>query len=185
MKAEMRNGEAGSALMVALVAIVILLPITLLMAGLALRWQKESAEYRQLTGQEFAAQAGLAEAIHRLSNGKLGLGVNQATSLVLERVAPHQPLVRIARLDDVVLTLDGTILPAEAATSLDLEQVGFDADGRAFYLYRELELYAVTVNVSTGPSRSGVRIHALLSRTPEGEIKTFGVDTERGYFDTD
>ena len=48
--------EDGAALVTVLVAIIVLLPPTILLATLALRWQRQSIDYRDRIAQEFAAE---------------------------------------------------------------------------------------------------------------------------------
>ena len=47
--------EEGAALVTVLVAIIVLLPPTIVLASLALRWQRQSIDFRDRIAQELAA----------------------------------------------------------------------------------------------------------------------------------
>lgn len=179
----MRDNERGMVLVIVLVAIVVLLPLTLLMTSLTISWQKQSIQYRESISQEYAAQAGLAELAQRLSGSGIDLEVEQSTTFQIDPVGEigrHPPKIRITRLPDAVLSVDGSILTAPSE-DLDLDETGIDSDGRVFYRYRKLEIYLAEIVVAVGAGRRGVRLYGVLARVGD-EVKLLGVDSERGFF---
>ena len=69
----MKSGERGAALIVVLVAIVVMLPPTLVLTSLAIRWQRQALDYRDTVAEEFVAEAGFEEARNRIASPALGL----------------------------------------------------------------------------------------------------------------
>lgn len=176
------SSERGVALVVVLVAIVVLLPPTILLSALAIRWQRQSIDLRDGIGEDFAAQAGFEEARNRIASATFGLAMNESTSFILEELDELTPDVRIARGEDVVLTLDGRVLSGVAAERADLEQTGTDPEGRVVYQYRKLEIYVVEVEVQRRPTLRAVKLDGVVARLPDGSLQTLGLKTTRGFW---
>ena len=177
------QSERGSALVVVLVAIVILLPLTLLLSTVALRWQKQSLSLRDGFGGEFAARAGLEEAKNRIATDGFDLAPERETSFVVDEIGPLTVSVSVLRQPDIVLTVSGQVLEGAAARSVDVEATGTDAEGREVYRYRPLEVYMVRSEVIAGSGRRGVRLYSVIGRLPDGSIRPLGVSAKKGYFD--
>lgn len=176
------SSERGVALVVVLVAIVVLLPPTILLSALAIRWQRQSIDLRDGIAEDFAAYAGFEEARNRIASATFGLSPNEATSFTVEELDGLTPDVRVARGEDVVLTLNGRVLSGAAAQRVDLEQTGTDPDGRVVYQYRKLEIYVVEVEVRRRPTLRAVRLEAIVARLPDGSLQTLGMKTTRGFW---
>ena len=176
------KSERGIALVVVLLAIVVLLPPTILLSALAIRWQRQSIDLRDGVAEEFAAQAGFEEARNRIASATFGLAPNEARSFILEELDELTPDVRVARGEDVVLTLNGRVLSGAAAERADLEQTGTDPEGRVVYQYRKLEVYVVEVEVKTRPTLRAVKLEGVVARLPAGSLQTLGVKTTRGFW---
>lgn len=179
------RSEDGTALVVVLAAIVILLPTTLVLTALALRWQRQSIDLRDLLAEELAADGAFGEARARLASGagsqRLEIPVGESRSFT-----PHAAAVqdfhieaRVSHEKDVVLSVSGQVLEGLAAERLDLEQTGTDAEGRVIYRFRKVEIYVVEVSVHRRPSLAAVRLRAVLARLPDGTIQVTGVTRSR------
>jgi hypothetical protein len=179
------SSERGVALVVVLVAIVVLLPPTILLSALAIRWQRQTIDLRDGVEEDFAAHAGLEEARNRIASTTFGLAPNEATAFVLDELGDVTPSVRIAREEDVVLTLDGGVLEGPAAAKVNLEQTGVDAEGRVVYQYRKLEIYVVEVDVKRRPTLRAVKLEGVIARLPDSSVQTLGVKTTRGFWPDD
>jgi Tfp pilus assembly protein PilX len=140
--------EEGAALVTVLVAIIVLLPPTIVLATLALRWQRQSIDFRDQIAQELAAEGVLEEARARLSGSGIDLSPNEGTTFVPREIDGLDSGVRVSRAEDVVLALDGRVLEGLAATSVDLNATGTDAEGRVVYQFRKIEIYLVEIDVS-------------------------------------
>jgi hypothetical protein len=173
------NREQGAALVTVLVAIVVLLPPTIILAGLALRWQRQSIDFRDQIAQELAAEGVLEQARARLSGDAIDLAPNEGASFVPRAVPGLDSKVRVSRAEDVVLTLDGRVLEGMAATSVDLEQTGIDAEGRVVYQFRKVEIYLVEVDVSRRASLPPLKLYGVLARLPDGSLQTLGLTRRR------
>ena len=174
--------EAGAALLVVLVAIVVLLPATLVLTSLAIRWHRQSLDYRDTVAEEFVARAGFEEARNRIASETLGLATGEATSFE-RRESELTARTRIARAQDIVLSLDGRILDASAAAKADLELTGTDPEGRVVYRFRKLEIYVVQVDVARRPTLPAVRSYGIVAKLPDGSVETLGLTVRRGFFD--
>ncbi len=107
--------------MTVLVAIIVLLPPTVLLASLALRWQRQSVDFRDGIAQELAAEGVLEEARARLSGSRYRSRARRRHHRSCPgALARLDGRVRISRAADVVLTLDGRLLEGLAAGSADL-----------------------------------------------------------------
>ncbi|HXV62723.1 MAG TPA: hypothetical protein VEK15_18635, partial [Vicinamibacteria bacterium] len=69
--------DDGVALVVVLLAITVVLPPTLVLATLAMRWQRQAVDWRDMLEQEFAARAGFEEAINRLVAGEISVAPDE------------------------------------------------------------------------------------------------------------
>lgn len=169
----------GAALVVVLLAIAVLLPPTIMLATLALNWQRQSLDYRDTISEEFAAHAGFEEARVRIDADGLGLEPDEGSTFVVEELGAS---VHVAREADIVLTQTGRILYGTAAQKADLELTGVDAEGRVVYQFKKLELYVVRVDVSRRPTLPAVRLYGVLAKLPGGGIEVLGQRSTRGYF---
>lgn len=173
--------ERGAALIVVLLAIAVLLPPTLVLASLALKWQRQSLDYRDTISEEFIAHAGFEEARNRVTADGLGLAPNEASTFVVD-VEDQRASVRVDRVADIVLSQDGRVLEDAAAERADLELTGVDAEGRVVYQFKRLEIYVVRVDVSRRPNLFAVRVYGVLAKLPDGSIQVLGKNSARGYF---
>jgi hypothetical protein len=173
--------QDGVALVVVLMAIVILLPPTLILATLALRWQRQSIDLRDAFSEELAARAAFGEARGRLALGSIEMEPRESRSFDPQPIERLQTRVRISRSEDIVLTAAGRILEGPTAQGLDVEQTGIDPEGRVVYQYRRLEVYLVEVDVSRRPSLAAVRLYGVLARLPEGTVRVLGVTLDRRF----
>jgi hypothetical protein len=169
------KGEEGAAVATVLVAIVVLLPPTILLASLALRWQRQSIDFRDRISQELLAEGALEEARARLSGAEIDLAPDEGTTFVPRSARDAESHVRISRASDVVLTLDGRLLEGLAAGSVDLEQTGVDAEGRVVYQFRKIEVYLVEIDVSRRASLPPLKLYGILGKLPDGSLQTLGL----------
>lgn len=173
--------QEGAALVVVLMAIVILLPPTLVLATFALRWQRQSIDFRDTLSEELAARAGLGEARARLAVGSIRMEPGESRSFVPQPIEGIRTDVRVSRSEDVVLAVDGRILEGIEARSVDLNRTGLDPDGRIVYRYRRLEIYLVEVDSARRPSLAAVQLYGVLARLPDATIQTLGVTLDRRF----
>ncbi len=173
----------GAALVVVLVAIAVLLPPTLVLATLALKWQRQSMDYRDTIAEEFVAHAAFEEARNRVAADGLGLAANGGISFVVDHLGDLRASVRVAREADIVLTQNGRVLEGAATEKVDLERTGVDAEGRVVYQFKKLEIYVVQVDVSHRPTLPAVRLYGVLAKLPDDTIEILGTSLTRGYFD--
>jgi len=171
--------EDGAALVTVLVAIIVMLPPTIVLATLALRWQRQSIDFRDRIAQELAAEGFLEETRARLSGAGIDLAPNEGASLVPRSIDGIDAQVRVSRADDVILSLDGRILEGLAATSVDLEQTGTDPEGRVVYQFRKVEVYLIEVDVALRPSLPPLKLYSILARLPDGSLQTLGLTRRR------
>ncbi|HEY7700416.1 MAG TPA: hypothetical protein VIE88_18455 [Vicinamibacteria bacterium] len=171
--------EEGAALVTVLVAIIVLLPPTILLARLAFRWQGQAIDFRDRIAQELAAEGVLEEARARLAGDGIDLAPNQGTSFVPRPIQGLVSKVRVSRAEDVVLTLDGRVLEGVAARGVDLEQTGTDPEGRVVYQFRKVEVYLVEVDVSRRPSLPPMKLYGVLGKLPGGTLQTLGLTRRR------
>jgi hypothetical protein len=177
--------EQGVALPVVLIAMLILLPLTVILATMVLSWQKQSAEFRDMLGMEFAARAGFEEAINRLHAESIvtALGRGESTRFEIDDVGGFPVRTQISREPDVVLTLGGKVLEGLEADQADLELTVLDPDMRRVRRYRLLEVYLVEVLVSARPTSAGVRLRGALVKVDEGLVHQAGLVIDRGFFE--
>jgi len=173
------NREDGAALVTVLVAIIVLLPPTILLATLALRWQRQSIDYRDRIAQELAAEGVLEEARARLSGDGIDLAPNEGATFVPRDNDGIDSHVRVSRTEDVVLSLDGRLIEGPAATSADLNATGTDAEGRVVYQFRKVEIYLVEIDVSRRASLPPVKLYGILAKLPDGSLQTLGLTRRR------
>jgi hypothetical protein len=180
------SDEKGVALPVVLVAMLILLPLAVILAAMVLSWQKQSAEFRDLLGMEFAARAGFEEAIIRLHSERSvqELGVGESTRFLTDDLGGFPVHSKINREADVVLTLGGGVLEELEAERVDLESRGVDPDKRRVRQYRLLKVYLVEVLVSARPTSAGVRLRGVLVKVDdERQLHRAGLVIDRGFFE--
>jgi hypothetical protein len=175
--------EGGAALIVVLLAIVVLLPLTLVLAKFALEWQRQSLDYRDTISEEFGAHAGFEHARDRIAANGLELEPDQGRSFVVEELAELGIRVRVSREADVVVSHTGSVLDKASAQSADLELTGVDAEGRVVYQFRKLEIYVVRVDVSRRPTLAAVRLYGIVAKLPDDTVEILGSRLSRGYFD--
>ena len=173
------KGEEGAAVATVLVAIIVLLPPTILLASLALRWQRQSIDFRDRISQELVAEGVLEEARARLSGDGIDLAPDEGTSFVPRSTSDLETHVRVSRGSDVVLTVDGRLLEGLAAGSVDLEQTGVDAEGRVVYQFRKVEVYLVEIGVSHRASLPPLKLYGILGKLPDGTLQTLGLTRRR------
>jgi type II secretory pathway component PulK len=178
-----RGDERGVAIIVVLLAIAVLLPPTLVLASLAIKWQRQALDYRDSISEEFAAHAGFEKARTRIAANSLELEPDQASSFVIEELEDFNASVRVARQGDIVLTQGGRIMDGTSTGKVDLELTGIDAEGRVVYQYRKLAIYTVQVDVSRRPTLPAVRLYGTVAVLPEGELEVLGLRIDRGYFE--
>jgi hypothetical protein len=172
--------EEGAAIVIVLIAIAVMVPPTIILASLALRWQRQSIDFRDRIAQELAAEGVLDEARARLAGNDLDLAPDQGATFV-PRAAEQgiEAGVRVSRAEDVVLALDGRLLEGAAAASADLEATGTDVEGRVVFQYRRIELYLVEVDVSHRASLPPLKLYGVLAKLPDGTIQTLGLTRRR------
>ena len=178
----MKRSEAGSALLVVLVALLLLLPLSLILARMVGMWQRQSAEFRDLMAMEYAAEAGFADATTRLAARQIDLSPDESRSFAVYDLGGLSASVRVSRQPDVVLALDGSVLEGIEAKKVDLSSVGLDPDLRRVRRFRRLEVYLVEVRVSARPSLADVRLRGVLVRPQGGQLLQGGVNLDRGFF---
>ncbi len=177
------RNEAGSTLTIVLIALLILLPMTLILSGMILKWQRQSAEFRDGLAMEYTARAGLAKAFNQISAGSFSLEFGKNMDFEMEDAGSFVARVRVARKADVVLSLDGRVLEELEASKVDLNQTATDPDLRRVRLYRGLEVYLVESRVSSKPGWVSVRLSAILLRPDNGPLRQVGLRVEKGYFE--
>ena len=178
-KKNLLSREEGAALVTVLVAIIVLLPPTIVLASLALRWQRQSIDFRDRIAQELGAEGVLEEARARLSGNGIDLAPNEGTTFVPRDIDGLDSGVRVSRAEDVVLSLDGRLLEGLAATSVDLEQTGIDAEGRVVYQFRKVEVYLVEIDASRRASLPPVKLYGILAKLPDGSLQILGLTRRR------
>jgi len=168
-------------MMVVMMAMLVLLPLALTLLTMVSARFRQTVLFRDLIQQELSARAGLTVAGARLSSaGRLADGEGQ--SFTVEDV-PVPVTVRVERAPDVVLALDGRTLAPGEASSVDVNQVVTDPEGRRVFLYRKLQVYVVESTVPARAPVPGVRLRAVLVRKPDGSLAQIGVKLERGFFE--
>jgi hypothetical protein len=144
--------EKGSALAVVLIALMVLLPLTLILSGMLVRWQRQSVRFRDLVGMEYTARAGLEEVARRLREGRIDIQADETTTLESTELEEFRVRAKVARTQDTVLAMNGEFLGEQAAKEVDLTQTAVDPDMRRVRLYRRLEVFVVEVRVSARPN---------------------------------
>jgi hypothetical protein len=175
----MRRREEGSALAVVLVALMVLLPLTLILSGMVVRWQKQAAEFRDLLAMEYAARAGLEEVANRIRAGSIDIQPDKTTDLELTDLGDYGARVRVSRTQDTVLAMSGEFLDEAEATEVDLSQTATDPDMRKVRLYRRLEVFLVEVRVSVRPGLAGIKLWGTLIRSDDGKLRQAGIQVRR------
>lgn len=173
------RGQRGSALVLVLLAIAVLLPSTLVLASLVFRRQQQSLDYRDAIASEYAAHAGLEHARILLRGEEVRLAPGEIRTTSLERSSGGRPEILIRREADVVLSQGGDFVDELAAGRLDMELTGLDADGRRVYRYRRIEIYLVRVDVSRRPTLATVRLYGVIGKLPDGTLETLGMSSNR------
>ena len=164
-----------------LLAIVVLLPPTVVLMTLALRWQRQAIDYRDTIGSEFAAEAGFERSRLLLATGELRLAPHDSSTYPVVVQPEVVVRARVVRESNLVLHVDGTILEGPDADGADLELTGVDPDGRVVYQHRKLEIYVVTVDVDRRPTMAGVSLYGVIAKLPDGSLQTLGVRLSRRF----
>lgn len=168
----MRRSERGVALVIVLMAIVVILPPTILLATFAMRWQRQAMDMRDGMEQDYVAEAALEHARNRLTGDEFEIEVDGRRTF---RVGELDVEGTITRLDDVVVTVEGDILEGLAAKQVNLGLTGVDAEGRTIYQYRKVELFLVEIVLKRRPSLVPATLRAVMARLPGGSIETLGI----------
>jgi len=176
------SGRRGSALIVVLLAMMVLLPLALTLLIMVNSRVRHAVDYRDLVAEEAAARAGFEEAWARLAAGAEALSPGDESSFETELEA-LTVAVRISREPDALLTLDGRVLALVEAAEVDLSRASYDAEGRRVFLYRKLEIYLVEATVRSRPALPAARLLGVLARQQDGSVAPIGLTTERGYFE--
>jgi hypothetical protein len=177
------DGESGIALVVVLVAIVILLPTTLVLMRFVFQRQQQSMDFRDMTALEFAAEAGFERARLSVADERNGLSPFEGRSQVLSDYPELHVATRVERQQDIVLTQTGTVVEGIRAGEADLSQTGVDAEGRLVYQNRLLEIYLIRVEVRKRASLAGVRRRGVVARLPDGTLQTLGASSTRMFLE--
>ena len=177
----MRQGEQGSALVIVLMALVLMLPLAMLLMSTAFVAQREAGNLRDLTALDYAARAGFADAHLRLAERRIEVAPTRASSYQTV-VNGIDVRVRVERQPDAVLGLDGRVLSGIEARAVDVDAVGFDPTMRRVRQYRRLEVFLVESRADKSELPT-VRLSAVLVRAEVGPLQQAGLIVERGYFD--
>ncbi len=175
-------GERGSALVVVLLMLLLVLPLSLILGRLVMHWQSRAAQFTSFVVQEYVARAGFEDAFKRLGMDQVKLGLDESTEFQLEGIEGHDVRVKVSREADAVLSLEGRILEGIEATEADLDQIGVDPDLRRVYKFRKLEVCRVEVIVPGPRSLAGVRLWGVVVRAPDGRWQRAGLRIDRGFF---
>lgn len=175
-------GERGSALVVVLLMLLLILPLSLILGRLVMQWQSRAAQFRSFAEQEYTARAGFEDALRRLGLNEVKLDPDESTEFPLEGFEPPDVRVKVSREADAVVSLEGRVLEGIEATRADLEQIGVDPDLRRVYKFRKLEVCRVEVIVPGPRSFAGVRLWGVVVRAPNGPWQRAGLRIDRGFF---
>ena len=149
-----------------------------------LRLQPTSAVTGTVLLPDGVSPAGAGISVHYQSTGFLvfcsedSFGISDCVTIP-QGIQDLASKARVSRAEDVVLTLDGRVLEGAAATSVDLEQTGTDAEGRVVYQFRKVEIYLVEVDVSRRPSLPSAKLYGVLGKLPDGKLQTLGLTRRR------
>ena len=182
---KLNASERGSALVVVLLMLLVLLPLSLILARLVMQWQSRATQFTSFVEQEYAARAGFEDALRQLGMNELKLGLDESTEFQLEGFEGHGARVKVSREADAVLSLEGRILEGVEATKADLDQIGVDPDLRRVYKFRKLQVCRVEVIVPGPRSFAGVRLWGVVVRAPNGPWQRAGLRIDRGFFSED
>lgn len=182
-----RASEEGSALTVALLTLLILLPLALLLSASVLRWQRQATDFRDRTEAEFLVRSGVADAELRLGQGRIrpAAGESSRFETELEGITVR---VRVERKPDIVLDLGGRILDELEAQDVDLDAVGLDGTLRRVRQYRLLEVYLVEARARPRPSLPEIRVSRVLVRDGRprfgrwAPLQQIGLKTDRRFY---
>ena len=177
--------ERGSALVMVLLMLLVLLPLTLILGRLVMQWQRGATQFVSFAEQEYAARAGFEDALKRLGLNEFDLGVDESTEFKLDGIGAHGARVKVSREADAVLSLEGRVLEGIEATRADLDRTGWDHDLRRVYQFRKLEICRVEVIVPGPRSLAGVRLWGVVVRAPNGPWQRAGLRVDRGFFSED
>jgi len=176
----MRRNERGAALVLAVVALAILLPIALVLWRNVFTWQNQATAFKEAVRREGILRNAFERVAERLRAGALPLAVDEAERLTLPEIA--EPLtLEITRQPDAVVTLDGDVLRGAQTRGLDLARLGVDSRGAMVYQYRKVEIYLVEAESRGASVVPSVRVLGVLGRDPDGRVLTLGVRCDRGY----
>jgi hypothetical protein len=176
------RGRKGSAMIVVLLAMMVLLPLALTLLLMVSSRLQASVDYRDQVAGEAAARAGFEEAAARLATGEAALSPGEAFAFETE-IDALTVEVRLSREPDAFLTLSGALLGRLETGEVDLSLASYDAEGRRVFLYRKLEIYLVESTVHGRPALPAVRLLGVLGRQQDGSLAPVGLTIERGFFD--
>ena len=176
-----RDSEQGSALIVVVMALVLMLPLAMLLMSTAFRWRQQAQTGRDLTALDYAVRAGYVDAHLRLEQRRINITPTESTAFETE-VDGITVRVRVERQPDTVLSLGGRVLSAIEAQAVNLDVFGFDPTMRRVRQYRRLEVFLVESRADRSQLPT-VRLSAVLVRAEEGPFQQAGLIVERGYFD--
>ena len=179
---ELRRGERGSALVVVLLMLLLVLPMSLILGRLVMQWQGRAAVFYHMVGLEYAVRAGFEDAVSRLGTERIRLDANASTRFEVEGLEGRTAQVRVSRQPDAVVSLEGRVLEGIEAAQADLDQMAVDPDLRRVHLFRKLEVCLVEVTVAGPPSLAGVRLWGVLVRANGGTWRRAGLRMDRGFF---
>lgn len=177
------SSERGSAVMIVVVFLLALMPLAIIVMAVSQQWQRGAVRFRDLSACEYAAEAGIADARHRLAGKRFRLAPDETTRFEVE-VAGRDVRVRADRLSDEVLSLDGEMLATPERSRADLDATGMTGSRRLVYQFRRIEVYLVTAEVYLG-AHDAVRAYGVFIREPNGAVQRVGTHLERGFVDPD
>ena len=177
----MRESERGSALIIVVMALAMMLPLAMLLMSTAFRWRQQVQTSRDLTALDYAVRAGFVNAHLRMEQSRINIAPTTSTAFEME-VDGITVRVRVERQPDVVLSLDGRVLSDIEAQAVNVEVFGFDPTMRRVRQYRRLEVFLVESRADRSRLPT-VRLSAVLVRADGGSFQQAGLIVERGYFD--
>lgn len=177
----MNPRERGVALLLVVVALATLLPLALVLSSYVLTRHRQVNLFRENVGGQAVVRGALALSMARLRSGKIAPRPGEAETLAVDE-PPSRPVhVTVSRQPDAVLTLDGSVLGPDQVLGLDLQQLGFDGEGRTVHQFRRLEVYLVEAESPDRFPFPAVRLLAVVARLENGQVVCLGLRYDRGY----
>ena len=208
----LRPSERGAALVLALLALTVLLPVALVLSTLVLLRQRQVRAFREEMEGRLAVRSGLVLTLARLRSDSIALREGEQEVFESTEVGPRAIDLRVIRQADVVLTQKGEVVPlppgmkgAAEVGSQQAQDPGartvVAAPGKSPFrvatkdvlapgaqlteivpLYRRLAVYVVEVKTRPIPRIADVRLLAAVVRTHDGRFVCVGQRTDRGHF---